>query len=249
MIDTHCHLDLYPNPGRVIEEVEKRGTFVIAMTTTPKAFLGNMRFVEGRRRIRVAVGLHPELVAERYREIDEVQKYMVRTKYVGEIGIDGSPGCAASARLQADVFRTLLQSAEELGGKVLSIHSRGATCAVLDAIEKNVSKSTPILHWFSGSRKELDRAVELGCWFSVGPAMLRSRKGRELTFAMPRDRLLTETDGPFGTKDDRPLMPWDAALALPIISEGWQCSADDAERQVRSTFRRLVDSAGLMHPV
>lgn len=249
MIDTHCHLDLYPNPGRVIEEVDKRGIFVIAVTTTPKAFLGNMRLTEGRRRIRVAVGLHPELVADRYREIDEVQKYMARTKYVGEIGIDGSPGYQASSELQADVFRTLLLSAEELGGKVLSIHSRGAAGAVLDNIEKYVRKSAPILHWFSGSRKELDRAIELGCWFSVGPTMLRSRKGKELTFAMPRHRLLTETDGPFGTKDDQPLMPWDVGLALPVIADGWECSVEEATQQVRSTFRELVDLQGFPQPL
>ncbi|AVA23690.1 Qat anti-phage system TatD family nuclease QatD [Rhizobium sp. NXC24] len=245
MIDTHCHLDLYPNPGRVINEVDKRGIFVIAVTTTPKAFLGNLRLAEGRKRIRVAVGLHPELVAERYREIDEVQKHMARTKYVGEIGVDGSPDHAASARLQADVFNTLLKTAEELGGKVLSIHSRGAARAVLDNLEKNVSKSIPILHWFTGSRKELDRAMELDCWFSVGPAMLRSRKGRELAFAMPRHRILTETDGPFGTNEHCSLMPWDVELALPIMADAWKCSIEEADQQIRSNFRELVESQSL----
>jgi TatD DNase family protein len=169
---------------------------------------------------------------------------MARTKYVGEIGIDASPACKTSAGLQADVFHTLLLSAEQLGGKVLSIHSRAAAGAVLDHIEKCVRKSSPILHWFSGSRKELDRAIELGCWFSVGPAMLRSRKGRELTLAIPRHRLLTETDGPFGTKDDRPLMPWDAGLALPVIAEGWDCSVEEAAQQVRLTFREMVELHG-----
>lgn len=48
MIDTHCHLDLYPKPGTVIAEADKRGMFVIAVTTTPKAFLGNIRMTEGK---------------------------------------------------------------------------------------------------------------------------------------------------------------------------------------------------------
>ena len=44
---------------------------------------------------------------------------------------------------------------------------------------------------------ELEEADRLGCWFSVGPAMLRSAKGRELTSRLPRGRILTESDGPF----------------------------------------------------
>lgn len=80
MIDTHCHLDLYPKPGTVIAEADKRGMFVIAVTTTPKAFLGNIRMTEGKKRIRVAVGLHPELVAERHREVEDVCKLACSTR-------------------------------------------------------------------------------------------------------------------------------------------------------------------------
>jgi len=137
MIDTHCHLDLYPKPGPVIAEADKRGMFVIAVTTTPKAFLGNMRMIEGRKRIRVAVGLHPELVAERHREVEDVCQLMAKTKYVGEIGIDGSPPHKSSIKLQTEVFSRFLTRASELGGKILSIHSRGAAALVLDEIERN----------------------------------------------------------------------------------------------------------------
>lgn len=240
MIDMHCHLDLYPNPGRVIAEADKRKAFVLAVTTTPKAFLGNIRLTEGRKRIRVAVGLHPELVAIRHREVDDVRKFMAQTKYVGEIGIDGSPDHAPSLKLQTEVFSTILKDAEGYGGRMLSIHSRGATTAVLNVIEENLSKSLPVLHWFSGTKKELDRAIELGCWFSVGPAMLGSRKGLERLGSMPSHRLLTETDGPFATDGDAPLMPWNVEKVLPILAELWGCSTKEADRQVHTNLRELV---------
>ncbi|MER9548344.1 Qat anti-phage system TatD family nuclease QatD [Mesorhizobium sp. M0322] len=242
MIDVHCHLDLYRSPGRVIAEIDRRGTFVIAVTTTPKAFPGNVRLTEGQKRIRVAVGLHPELVATRFDEVDDVQKHMPQTKYVGEIGIDGSPEHAPSLVLQSEVFTTILKNAETLGGKVLSIHSRGAATPVLNAIEKQVSKSLPILHWFSGTRKELERANELGCWFSIGPAMLRSRKGRDLAAAIPRRRILTETDGPFASIDETPLMPWDAERVLPILAELWNLPADETKRGIEANFRAMVSA-------
>jgi len=247
MIDMHCHLDLYPNPGRVIAEADKREIFVLAVTTTPKAFLGNIRLTEGRKRIRVAVGLHPELVAARHREVDDVRKFMAQTKYVGEIGIDGSPDHLPSLRLQTEVFSTILKYAEGYGGRILSIHSRGAAAAVLNVIEANLSKSLPVLHWFSGTRKELDRAIELGCWFSVGPAMLRSRKGRELLSSMPRNRLLTETDGPFATDGDAPLMPWEADRVLPALAELWNCSASEADHNLHANLRSLVSTLDHIH--
>ena len=50
---------------------------------------------------------------------------------------------------------------------------------------------------FPALSRELSRAVDMGCWFSVGPAMLHGEKGRQLVLKMPRDRVLTESDGPF----------------------------------------------------
>lgn len=42
----------------------------------------------------------------------------------------------------------------------------------------------------------------MGCWFSVGPAMLQGARGTELVARMPRDRVLTESDGPFARLED-----------------------------------------------
>ncbi len=240
MIDLHCHIDLYPNPGRIVAEAEKRQAFVLAVTTTPKAFLGNLRLAKDRRRIRVAVGLHPELVADRYREVDDVGKFMAQTKYVGEIGIDGSKDHASSVKLQTEVFSTIVKQAEGYGGRILSIHSRGAATKVLDVIESDLNKSLPVLHWFSGTKKELDRAIQLGCWFSVGPAMLRSRKGLDRLSSIPRSRILTETDGPFATDGNVPLMPWDVVSTLPIIADAWGCTLGDTDREIHRNLRELV---------
>ena len=38
--------------------------------------------------------------------------------------------------------------------------------------------------------------MKLGCFFSVGPHMLTSKRGRAYAQAIPRDRLLLETDEP-----------------------------------------------------
>ena len=39
MIDFHCHLDLYKNPLAVFDEVKQRNVKVLAVTTSPRAYL------------------------------------------------------------------------------------------------------------------------------------------------------------------------------------------------------------------
>lgn len=240
MIDFHCHLDLYPKPAKVIAEVKRRGTYVLAVTTTPKAFDGNSLLVGEGSRIRIAVGLHPELVAERHREVGQLVKTMKRTRYVGEVGLDGSPGHHASLPLQRKVLGEILDACREQGGKIVSLHSRAAAGPILEELRRAGEFGTPILHWFSGSDEECRRAVELGCWFSVGPAMLASAKGRRLASMMPYDRVLTETDGPFGQHQGGPLMPWQSELALPTLAEIWGSTTSEAGVRILANFKTLV---------
>ncbi|QEE41010.1 MULTISPECIES: Qat anti-phage system TatD family nuclease QatD [unclassified Methylobacterium] len=242
MIDFHCHLDLYTRPAEVIAEVARRGTYVLAVTTTPRAFEGNLRYVGDVARIRVAVGLHPELVRERHHEVGLVCATLVRTRYVGEVGLDGSPDHRSSMGLQREVLRRILGTCASQGGRIVSLHSRMAASQVLDEIEVAgaAAMGTPVMHWYSGSPKELLRAMDLGCWFSVGPAMLASRNGRTLAALMPRDRVLPETDGPFGQADGKPLSPWDAERVVPILADLWDEPAHVVSSTLRSNLRRLV---------
>lgn len=218
MIDFHCHLDLFPDPQTVLKEIDARGTYVLAVTTTPKAWRGTKKLVGDHRRVRVALGLHPELVAQRHQEVPLLCGLLPEARYVGEIGIDGSPPHRDSFDLQKSVFDRILGKCAALGGRIMTIHSRGAASAVLDSLERRPDAGIPILHWFSGNMTELERAIQIGCWFSIGPAMLRSRKGRELAAAMPLDRLLTETDAPFAREGENPLMPWQAYDCLADLT-------------------------------
>lgn len=239
MIDFHCHIDLFPNPAEVISEAVKRGTYVLAVTTTPLAFEGNLQLIGDAKRIRVAVGLHPELVGERYREVDQVCDLMRRTRYVGEVGLDGSPAHRGSLPRQRDVLQRVLSECAQQGGKIISMHSRMATTAVLDEIERCGSLGIPILHWFSGNEDELQRAVDLGCWFSVGPSMLGGQKGRRLVSLMPTDRVIPETDGPFAKVNGKTLMPWDSEASIPILASLWGIEISEAAQKVKSNFLRL----------
>ncbi len=221
MIDFHCHLDLYPNPQKVIDECKAKGVYVLSVTTVPSAWEGTSALSKGCSRIKTALGLHPQLAKDRGFELALFQTLLPVTKYVGEIGLDGTPGCKAFWQEQVMVFSSILEMCEAAGGRIMTIHSRNAASDVLDLLERKVVKGTPILHWFSGSVKELSRAIELGCWFSVGPAMIKGLKGQSLISKIPKDRILTESDGPFVQVENRAALPQDVGIVYQRLAHIW----------------------------
>jgi TatD DNase family protein len=240
MIDFHCHLDLYPEPQVVVRECVLRGIYALAVTTTPSAWQGTSELVSGAHRIRVALGLHPELARERRQELPLFDNFLPKTKYVGEIGLDGSPETRSFWADQKYVFEYILAACQTAGGKIMTIHSRRAVPEVLDSLGSFPGAGTPILHWYSGSSRDLTRAVELGCWFSVGPAMLAGEKGRKLVARMPRDRVLTETDGPFVLVDGRAACPWDVDRAVDAIADLWAVDKVVVNKTLRHNLRSLT---------
>ena len=200
MIDFHCHLDLYPDALKLLPIVAERNLFTLVVTTSPRAWQATSRVFAGYDNIKVALGLHPEVVDKKANERSLLVSCISKTKFVGEIGLDGSRMHQETMPLQESILIEALEECERVGGKVLSIHSRNAASRVLDLVEQYCQKSTPVLHWFSGTSQDARRAVALGCWFSVGPAMLRGTKGRAILQELPMDKILPETDGPFANK-------------------------------------------------
>lgn len=237
-IDMHCHLDLYPEPFKVAEECKRRGTYVLSVTTTPTAWEGTCRLGEGAGRIRTALGLHPQIAHQRHRELDLFDALLPKAKYVGEIGLDGGIGFKDHLNLQRKVFRHILNSVNNAGGKVMSIHSRASVVSVLDEL-KGID-GIPILHWFTGTKSQLERAIDIGCWFSVGPAMLKTKKGTELVSVIPRDRILTETDGPFAKCDGNILMPWESEMAANILSSMWNQPIEKTHSDLKENLRSIA---------
>lgn len=100
MIDFHCHLDLYPEPEKVLERVNRENMYVLAVTTTPRAWQGTRKLMDRSPRVHVALGLHPQLVPERHDEVELFCSLLHETRYVGEVGLDGSAQFRQSLDLQ-----------------------------------------------------------------------------------------------------------------------------------------------------
>lgn len=242
MIDFHCHLDLYPDPEREVRDADAARIYVLSVTTTPRAWIRTAQLARGHRRIRTSLGLHPQLAHERASELGLFEELLPRSRYVGEIGLDGGPGYGQHAAVQSKVFETILRLSAHNGGRIMSIHSRRAVDEILERLAKMPDAGSPILHWFSGTAAQLRRAADIGCWFSVGPAMLRGEKGKALAKAMPVERILTETDGPFASGPDGSLRPADAWQAVRQLADIWDIPPEEARMRLLSNLRSLSEN-------
>ncbi|MBZ0148588.1 MAG: TatD family hydrolase, partial [Pseudorhodoplanes sp.] len=236
-----CHLDLYSQPEQVVRECVARELYVLSVTTTPSAWGQSSALVEGADRIRCALGLHPELAHERKGELELFDALLPQARYVGEIGLDGSPVLKRHWADQVHVFEHILATCKSAGGRIMTIHSRRAVSAVLERLADFDGAGTPILHWYSGGHADLQKALDLGCWFSVGPGMVSSERGKALVARMPQDRVLTETDGPFAIVDGRNAAPWDVDKAVAALADVWKISQDDVAGILDDNLRRLVE--------
>jgi TatD DNase family protein len=240
VIDFHCHLDLYSEPREIVAQCVERRLYVLSVTTVPSAFEGTAALAPGAGRIRTALGLHPEIAVAREHELPLFEKLLPRTPYVGEVGLDASPDHRATIDRQAAILTDILKQCARAKGKIITLHSRGATGLILDRLSAEPAAGRFVLHWYLGSAKQISRAAEMKCWFSVGPAMLTSKRGLAAIEAMPREYILPESDGPFGHVSGRPALPWEAWTIVPRLAEMWGESQGEVEAQLLDNLRRLV---------
>lgn len=195
----HCHVDLMQSMGEFSKAALEERINLLAMTTTPKAYDIEKKKLSVFSNVQVALGLHPQLVFSRSQELALIEKYIQTTRFVGEIGLDFNKQFYHSKELQIDVFSQIIEWCQRSPMKIISIHSVRSDKDVLDILEKyNCTKLNKcILHWYSGTLKQLDRAIELDCFFSVNEYMLNSPNGQSIIQRIPVDRLLLESDAPF----------------------------------------------------
>lgn len=215
----------------------------LTVTTTPKAWPRNREMAAQSRLVRVALGLHPQLVAERGVEVALFERYLPEARYIGEIGLDAGPRFYRSLKEQEQVLDRMLRASAEQGRKVATLHSVRSVSKVLTALEftRFIETSKAVLHWFTGTQAEARRAVEMGCYFSINAEMLRTERHRTLVASLPRDRLLTETDGPFVETPRGMVRPRDVKGTVVQLAEVFGFTAEDMRSGLISNLRELLN--------
>ncbi len=180
------------------------------------------------------VGCHPGLVrgqrafdAERFRTLAKA------TPYVGELGLDGAS--RVSMETQRRTLVAALRALQQ-DPRITSLHSYRATSEILSLIAECPQPGL-ILHWWLGTESETVRAVELGCYFSVNRSLVRKR---ELLARIPLDRVLPETDHPFGDNGRGPRRPGEITQVEAALAEVHGLGIGEIRTRTWQTLASLV---------
>jgi TatD DNase family protein len=215
LIDSHCHIDFDwydKDRADVLARAKEAGVCAIvnpAVDLASSAAIGDLAAQEPL--IFPTVGIHPNSTRDYVPEnIDTLRELAIRNGAVavGEIGLDYYRDHSTPAQ-QRVAFVDQLALAVELELPVI-IHNRDATADVLAVLADWIGglaadhplRARPgVLHSFSASMADMERTIELGFYVGItGPVTFKKAEQlRRNAAAVPPDRLLIETDGPFLT--------------------------------------------------
>jgi TatD DNase family protein len=139
------------------------------------------------------IGIHPECADDNVEKMIEMIEEHHDVLYgIGEIGLD--PTYDNNNTRQVHVFESLLSIAEKFN-KPVSIHSRKSLDNVFEIMTSYNTKHA-LLHWFDGSKKQLQKAMDMGFFVSFGPVMIYANDKQTLLSKTVESKILVETDGP-----------------------------------------------------
>lgn len=242
--DAHFHLDLYDNISEIIEQIENRQIHTIAVTNLPVLYHKLNKKIHSKY-IRVALGFHPELITQYGKYIHQMWDFLEEERYIGEVGLDLINKTKIDYKNQIRFFEELINRCNHLGGKILSVHSRGSEKEVLSIIGNNFNGKI-ILHWYSGGLKLLDEAAKKRFYFSVNYSMVQSSKGKKIIERIPDDRILIESDGPFIRIYKKIFQPHDLEKIIIELAQIKGIDLVEMERILTRNFKLILLRRGLM---
>ena len=231
----------YEDPLSVVRRAEEAEVVTVAVTELPSEFQRLSLRLGTQRLVRLALGLHPLRAAlASPMELALFARLLDRVEYVGEVGLDRSRDGRSSFPGQIKVFEHLLQQ-PRIKNKVLTVHSRGAEKETVELLAS--ARATAILHWYSGGLKHIDDALAAGLWFSVNAAMLRSTNGQKIIRALPAERVVTETDGPYASFKRRSSEPSDVPEIVEGLAKVWSEDRVGVQQRVFENMRKIAATA------
>lgn len=240
MHDAHVHLDFMANAEQVASDAYSADIALFANTVTPDGWAAARARLSDFGNVHVGWGMHPWWVDDT--TASTLPSIPEDVRFVGEVGLDFSRRHEETRDAQLEVFQTIANACAEQGGKIISIHSVHAARETLDILETcgALESCTCLLHWYTGPSDQLKRAIVAGCYFSVGPRMVATAKGREYVKAIPAKQLLLETDAPPGQNVDYSLA--ELCHELDTVSQAIAAiKGEGALEIIDSTFHRLFN--------
>lgn len=181
MIDGHIHVK-----NELLPVLRKNCVYCIANSDNLQEYemLQNANVPE----MIISAGIHPWKAD--VTEWEEMEPVLREVKVIGEIGLD-NVWCDVDVQVQHSIFLKQLELAAQLQKPVV-LHTKGMEKEILEMIRQFPNRY--LVHWYS-CEKYLEEYIKMGCWFTVGPAVLQDKAVEVVASKVPIKCLLIESDG------------------------------------------------------
>jgi TatD DNase family protein len=257
LVDSHCHLDFPDLAGRlptVLAGAAAAGIGrMVTISTHVRRFATYRALAEAHDAVFCTVGTHPHhAAAEPDVPVEEIvgRASHPRCVAIGEAGLDYHYN-KSPRDVQQRVFRAHIAAARE-SGLPLVIHARDADEDMIRILsdEMRIGRYDAVLHCFSSGAELARTGVELGLYVSFSGILTfkKSDEIRRIAAAVPRERLLVETDAPYlapephrGRTNEPAYVAHTARALAGVIG----ASEDEVARITTSNFYRLFAKAAV----
>ena len=208
LVDTHLHLEELGDTSVVVEQAVLAGvTRMVAVGVNLEHSQRALKLAHQHPEVFAGIGHYPteteapDVAAMRGLATDE------RVVAIGEVGLDFEDSAGPPRGVQSERLDDLFALAVELDLPV-SIHNRGAAAEVAEAIGAHPGLRGS-MHYFALEWDWAERFLELGFYLSFAGLVTRPSRHalREVVKRCPAERLLLETDSPYGNAHQRMGVP------------------------------------------
>ncbi len=257
MIDVHCHLE-HMDAEAVIKEARTKMTAVCTSVANPKDFDQMIEIAKKHNDfVKLEAGFHPSHFNDYSQSeiMDYIQKIKQNKEHIiaiGEVGLDYNwIKDGHDIERTKEIFLDFAKLAVELK-KPLVIHSRNLfsetgepiRSAVKDVIDLLAKFNLRVvLHCFSGSEAEMNRALELGYYISFATITCTSKKHQRLAKICPMENMLLETDSPWLDPHSSELInrPWKIDFTAGLIADIKEMDKKNVLEITEENAKRVFD--------
>lgn len=260
LIDTHAHIhdDAFDaDRDAMIERARAAGVECILTLGVDAA--DSRRAVELAERhdcVVAAAGVHPHDAAEASEaDLDALEGLArhPRVAAVGEIGLDFYRNLSPRDA-QLRVLRRQLETAAR-AGKPVAVHCREAEPDMFGVLSEwsgrmggrlRDGRPLGVMHYFSGDTELASRYIGLGFFISVHTSVTHPRAERlqEVARTAPLDRLVVETDSPYGAPQSVRGKRNEPAYVAEAVAKIAELRSTDAAEVARITTENAVRLLG-----
>ena len=222
--DVHTHVQFAAfdhDREAVIERARAAGVTMINVGTQLNTSRAAIELAHKYPGLSATAGLHPIHTSKSFHDSDELgggeaakgfssrgeefdydayKKLAFDSKVVaiGECGLDYfRVNDEEAKKRQKETFLKQIELAKEVK-KPLMIHCREAFSDLIEVLKPNTyNLKSGIVHFFTGSKDDAKRLLEMGFSFTFGGVVTFARDYDEVIKMIPLDRILSETDAPY----------------------------------------------------